>query len=69
MNNKFGETLRSFREEKQMTQQVLATICNTTKYSISAWELGKQEPNIDMILKLADFFDVTVGQLLGTEEY
>ena len=61
----FGRVLKQLRKEEGLTQTQLADFCNTTKYTISAWELGKQEPDINTLLKLSDIFKVSVDYLLG----
>lgn len=68
MSKVFGEKLRILRKEKGVKQSEIAEFCNTTKYSVSAWELGKQEPNIDTLLLLAHYFDVTLDYLMGNEK-
>lgn len=67
MENTFGKNLRDLRIEKRITQSWLAEILDTTKYTVSAWELGKQEPDINTILQIAKFFKVSTDYLLGYE--
>ena len=65
----FSKKLKELRTEKELSQRQLAIHLNVTKQNISDWENGKSETSFDMLIKIAHFFDVTVGQLLGTEEY
>ena len=65
----FGQRLKELRKEKGMSQQQLAQYFNTSKVTISAWELNKQEPCIDDIKKLATIFSTTTDYLLGFERY
>ncbi|MBU5676809.1 helix-turn-helix domain-containing protein [Alkaliphilus sp. MSJ-5] len=62
---KFGHTLRKLREEKDISQVELAKKLNITSQSLSQYELNKRIPDIEMINRLADFFDVSVDYLLG----
>ena len=64
----FNQVLKTLREEKDMSQEDLAKILNTTNQTISRWELGQNEPDIKTLKFLANFFGVTVGQLVGSEE-
>ena len=57
--------LKDLREEKGVLQKELAHAINRTRACISSWEQGKTEPSIDDLLKLADFFEVTVDCLVG----
>ena len=57
--------LRELRKEKNMTQEELAKLINSTKANISKYETGKVEPNIETIRFFAEYFDVSVDYLLG----
>ena len=67
MDNNFGKNLRDLRLAEKFSQEYVAEALNTTKYSISAWELGKQEPDIKTILLIAQFFGVSTDYLLGAK--
>lgn len=64
----FSERLRELRIEKQISQSELAKILGVSQRSISSWETGFRRPEYEMLEQLADFFDVTMGYLLGTED-
>ena len=68
MENKFKDRLREIREDKGLTQKELAIALKTHQSNIAEWESGKKKPSMFSIIALAKFFEVTVGQLLGTEE-
>ena len=63
------ERLRELRLEKGLTQQQLANAVNVNQRTISQYERGINEPDIKTLKKLSAFFNVTVGQLVGTEDY
>jgi len=65
----FSKMLKELRNEKGLSQSELAKLLGASKQNISDWENGKSETNFEMVAKIANFFKVTVGQLLGTEEY
>lgn len=64
----FGNVLKELRKEKNLLQQDLANAFNVTKTTISRWELGKQEPDFDMLIKIAKYFGVSTDFLLGLED-
>lgn len=64
-NNKlFGEVLRAYRLEKQLTQEQLSERVNVIRPFISALENGTRRPSLDLILQLAKALDITPGKLL-----
>ena len=62
-----GERLKELRREKKLTMKQLADILHVTEMAISHWENNKRVPNIQIIIKLAKFFNVSVGYLVGSE--
>ncbi len=64
MNN-----LKKLRKNKGLTQSELAQFIGITQNSYSYWENDKVKIDNASILKLADFFDVSVDYLLGREEF
>lgn len=56
--------MRELREQKNISQKQLADIMHISQSSISEYESGNQQPPLDMIVKLADFFDVNIDYLL-----
>jgi len=66
---KFSERLKELRIERNLTQSQLAKETSLSQNGIANWENEKRTPNIAAVVTLANFFGVTVGQLLGTEEY
>ncbi len=64
----FAERLKSLRQEICATQSQLAEALNTTQRRISYLEAGKIEPDLQLLWKIADFFDVSIDFLLGRKE-
>ncbi len=60
--------LKELREDMDMTQAELASILMQSKSNISKYENGQIEPNIDTIIALARFFNVTTDYLLGVSD-
>lgn len=67
MSTSFGKILRELREEKEMLQRELAEKLNIERTALVRLESGQYEPNLDTLLKIADFFGVTTDYLLGRE--
>ena len=64
----FAENFRRLRKERQITQQVIADYLGITRQAIAAYEKGKREPNLNMVVKIAGFFEVSVDYLLGVSQ-
>ncbi len=55
------------RHKRKITQEELADFMGVTKASVSKWENAQSTPDLQLIVHLAAFFDVTVDELLGYE--
>ena len=64
----FAEQLKQFRKELGMTQKQLADALDTTQRNVSYLELGKVEPDLQMLWRIADFFDISIDYLLGRKD-
>lgn len=60
----FKEKLKELRKETETTQKELAEFLNVRNTTVSAWEVGASEPDLTTILKIAEFFNVTLDELL-----
>lgn len=60
----FNDNLRLLRERRGLYQKDLAELLGIIQNSYSKYELGKAEPSIANLIKLADFFDVTLDELV-----
>ena len=60
--------LKELRKKKGLSQLRLATDLNTTQNTISRYETGEREPGIDELIKIADYFNVSVDYLIGRTE-
>lgn len=61
----FNELLVELRQDRKMTQEELAQVLYVTSGTISNYENGVHLPDIEKLISLADFFDVTTDYLLG----
>ncbi|MCM1267934.1 MAG: helix-turn-helix domain-containing protein [Bacteroidales bacterium] len=60
----FGEFLAELRKEKGFLQKEVAAYLNMTVATISNYEKGVHTPDLDTLIKLADFYDVSTDYLL-----
>ena len=60
--------LKKLRKEKGISQLKLAMDLNMTQNTISRYETGEREPGINELIKIADYFDVSVDYLLGRKD-
>lgn len=65
----FGELLASLRKERGVLQKEVATYLNVTVATISNYEKGVHSPDLDTLILLADFFDVSTDYLLQRTNY
>ncbi len=63
----YGENLKYQRELHKLSQEELAKQTNIKQANISRWEAGNVIPNIDFCVKLADFYEISLDELIGRE--
>ena len=63
--SKFGVRLKELRQMNKLKQTDLAEILNVTYRAIQNYEAGNREPNIDKLVFLADYFNVSIDYLVG----
>ena len=59
-----GANIKSLREERQFTQEQVAEALGITFQAVSSWERDEYKPDTEKLLKLAEFFDVSVSALV-----
>ena len=64
---KIGRFLRELRTEKKLTQAQFAEIIGVTNRSISRWENGVNMPDFDVLIQIAEYFDVGIEEILDGE--
>lgn len=62
-----GAIIKEKRQKKDLTQEQLAEYLNVSVSAVSQWESGKTTPDFSMLVPLANFFDVSLDELLGRE--
>ena len=64
----FGDKIKLYRENKKMTQNEVADILGVSSATISKYESGALEPNIESLKRLAELFEISIDELLNDEE-
>ena len=61
------DKLLNLRKENHLSQQQLADQLNVSRQSISKWELGESQPDINNVIRLSEIFSVSTDYLLKDE--
>ena len=59
------ENLKTLRTQKGLSQEELADRLNVVRQTVSKWEKGLSVPDSEMLIRIAEVFGVSVGELLG----
>ena len=64
----FNEKLQALRKRKSLTQEELAAALCVSRTAVSKWESGRGYPSIDTLKEIATFFNLTIDELLASDE-
>lgn len=64
----FREKIQKLRNQNKWTQEELAEKLYVSRTAVSKWESGKGYPNIDSLKDIAKIFNITIDELLSSEE-
>ncbi len=67
-NNIFKVRIKKLRTNNNLSMEALANALGTGKSTISMWENNGVIPRDEMLIKLSNFFDVSIDYLLGNED-
>lgn len=59
-----GEKIQKLRKDHNLSQEKLAEILNVSRQALSKWELGSSVPEVEKIVLLSRYFNVTTDYLL-----
>ncbi|MBQ4248012.1 MAG: helix-turn-helix domain-containing protein [Ruminococcus sp.] len=62
---KIGEFLKELRKEKGLTQEQLADKLFVSRRTVSRWETGSNMPDLDMLVELADLYEVDLREIFN----
>ena len=68
MKNYFSENLKKLRRTADITQEKLAEFIGVTPQTISKWERAETYPDIETLPVIANYFGVTIDELLGNDK-
>ena len=66
MKLSIGENIRRRRIERNLTQEEVAAHLGVSSQSVSKWERGDGYPDIEMLPSIANYFSVSIDELMGT---
>lgn len=64
----FSEKLKTTRKQKNIKQKDLAQLMGLPLRTYQSYEYGEVEPNINGLIKLADYLDVSLDYLVGRSD-
>lgn len=64
---KIGVFLKELRKEKELTQEQLAERLNVSRRTVSRWETGRNMPDLDILIEMADYYNIELRELLDGE--
>ena len=64
---KIGAFLKKLRKEKNLTQEQLAEQLNVSGRTVSRWETGINMPDISILVNLAEFYNVSIPEIIDGE--
>lgn len=64
---KIGKFLKALRKEKGITQEKFAEIIGVSARTVSRWETGSNMPDLDILIQIADYYEVEIREILDGE--
>ena len=64
---KIGSFIKELRKEKGLTQEQLSEQFQVSRRTISRWETGSNLPDLDLLIEMADYYDVDLREILDGE--
>ena len=64
---KVGALLKELRREKELTQEQFAEKLNVSGRTVSRWETGNNMPDISLLVEIAEFYNVSIPEIISGE--
>jgi transcriptional regulator with XRE-family HTH domain len=64
---KIGSFLKGLRKEKNITQEQFAEIIGVSGRTVSRWETGSNMPDLDILIQIADYYEVEIREIFDGE--
>ena len=61
----FAERLKELRSARSLMQKDISRIFNVSMGAVGNWESGKRIPDVETLIRIADYFGVSVDYLIG----
>lgn len=69
ISTQLGQRLRELREFHHLTQEFISSMLNVERPSYSNYECGKRTPPLELLIQLADFYHVSMDDLLRNPDF
>lgn len=69
MDVEIGKMISILRTERNLNQRELASLLSVSNGAVGMWETGKRQPDLNTVVKIANFFGVSVDYLLGIDQF
>ncbi len=63
-----SERLRALRKERGYTRRQVAVYCDVTEKAYQNYELMTREPKLEILIRIADLYGVTLDYLVGRSD-
>jgi len=64
---KIGSFLKELRKEKGITQEQFAEVLSVSGRTVSRWETGSNMPDISLLINIAEYFNVSIPEIINGE--
>ena len=64
---KIGSFIKELRKEKGLTQEQFAEQFSVSRRTVSRWETGSNLPDLDILIEMADYYNIELRELLDGE--
>lgn len=61
--------IKDLRKQKKLSQQQVAEQLGITRVALSHYETGKREPNLRMLQKLSEFYNVSIDYIITGKDF
>jgi len=65
MQDILSKRLRECRKERGLSQREVAIFCDITEKAYQNYELMTREPKLEILIRIADYFEVSLDYLVG----
>lgn len=68
LGNTIGKNMKKLRLERNLSQDIVAHELNIRRQTLSAYERGKNTPDIYILMEMSYLYDVTLDELTGNDK-